>query len=97
MKLSFLPGQLSLDSAEDGTVRITLNGEEVFHTRSERSALAKFNSIREEMERRFPPSELSDSDRAEAFKRMVGDVIGHNSLGGRKKRGTAGSTRTFGG
>ena len=98
MKLSFLPGQLFLDVAGDGSFRVTLSGEEVLHTRSRRAATAKFNAIREEMERRFPPKELSDAERAEAFKMMIGDfMVGHNSLGGRRKKGTAGSTRTFGG
>lgn len=98
MKLSFFPAQLFLDSAEDGTLRVTLNGEEVLRTRSKRAAIAKFNALREEMERRFPPHELTQEEKAEAFKRAVADsLVQHNSLGGRKKKTTAGSTRTFGG
>ena len=98
MKLSFFPGQLFLDSADDGALRVTLNGEEVLRTRSERAAVAKFKALREEMERRFPPRELSQAEKADAFKRMVQDsMVRHNSLGGRKKKSTAGSTRTFGG
>ena len=98
MKLSFFPGQLFLDSADDGTLRVTLNGEEVLRTRSQRAAVAKFNALREEMEHRFPPHELTQEEKAEAFKRAVADsLVQHNSLGGRKKKTTAGSTRTFGG
>ncbi len=98
MKLSFFPGQLFLDSADDGTLRVTLNGEEVLCTRSKRAAVARFNALREEMERRFPPHELTQEEKAEAFKRAVADsLVRHNSLGGRKKKTTAGSTRTFGG
>ena len=98
MKLAFFPGQLFLDSEADGTLRVTLNGEEVLRTRSERAARAKFKALREEMESRFPPQELSKADRAEAFKRMFLDsMVQHNSLGGRKKKTSAGSTRTFGG
>lgn len=98
MKLSFFPGQLFLDSAEDGTLRVTLSGEEVLCTRSKRAALTKFNELREEMERRFPPRELTREEKVEAFKRGVADsLVRHNSLGGRKKKSTAGSTRTFGG
>jgi Lon protease-like protein len=98
MKLSFFPGQLFLESTEDGTHRVTLNGEEVLRTRSERAAVTKFKALREEMERRFPPHELTQEEKAEAFKRAVADsLVRHNSLGGRKKKSTAGSTRTFGG
>lgn len=98
MKVSFFPGQLFLDSANDGTLYVTLNGEEILRTRSEKAAVAKFKALREEMERRFPPHELTPAERAEAFKRMVQDsMVRHNSLGGRKKKTTARSTRTFGG
>ena len=98
MKLSFFPGQLFLDTAEDGALRVTLNGEEVLRTRSKRAAVAEFNTLREELERRFPPHELTQEEKAEAFKRAVADsLVRHNSLGGRKKKSTAGSTRTFGG
>jgi hypothetical protein len=98
MKLSFLPGKLYLDPAEDGSLRITLDGEEVFRTRSERAAVSKFNTLRQEMERRFPPRELSVEQKAEIFRQMVKDsLVQHNSLGGRRKKSTAGSSRTFGG
>lgn len=97
MKLSFLPGKLLLDSAE-GLFRITIDGQEVFQSHSQKAAVKKFNAIRDEMERRFPASEDSDADRAEALNRMLLDfMVGHNSLGGRKKKTTAGGTRTFGG
>jgi len=98
MKLSFLPGKLFLDSADDGFLRITLNGEEILRTRSQRAAVTKFNALRQEMEQRFPPQELSNEQKAEIFREMMKDsLVRHNSLGGRKKKTTAGSTRTFGG
>lgn len=98
MKLSFLPGDLFLDSGDDGCLRITLDGQEVFRSRSKRAAIAKFNVLRQEMERRFPPHQLSDQEKAEIFRRMMSDaLVQHNSLGGRKKKNTAGGTRTFGG
>lgn len=98
MKLSFFPGKLFLDSAKDGTHRVTLDGKEVLCTRSERAAAAKFQSLRKEMESRFPPHKPTQEEKAEAFKRAVADsLVQHNSLGGRKKSKSAGSTRTFGG
>jgi hypothetical protein len=97
MKLSFLPGRLFLDSADDGSLRITLEGKEVLRTRSQRAAVARFNALRQEMEGRFPTQELSAEQKAEAFRKMMEDsLVQHNSLGGRKKKTTAGSTRTFG-
>ncbi len=98
MKLSFLPGELHLNSAEDGFFRITLNGREILRTRSQRAAVARFSELRQEMERRFPPHELSQEEKARIFRRMMEDaLVQHNSLGGRKKKTKAGSTRTFGG
>ena len=98
MKLSFFPGKLFLDRSNDGFLRISLDGQEVFQTRSERAAVSKFNALRQEMERRFPPHEVSDDQKAEIFRQMVKDsLVQHNSLGGRKKKTTAGGTRTFGG
>lgn len=98
MKLSFFPGKLFLESAEDGTHRVILDGQEALRTRSERAAVTKFKAIRKEMESRFPPHELTQEEKADAFKRAVADsLVRHNSLGGRKKKTSAGSTRTFGG
>ncbi len=98
MKLSFLPGGLFLDKAEDGNYSITLEGQEILRTRSQRAAVARFNELRREMEARFPARELTAEEKAEMLQKAIGDsLIGHNSLGGRKKKTTAGSTRTFGG
>jgi hypothetical protein len=98
MKLSFLPGKLLLDTGSDGSLRVTVDGEEVFKTRSQRAAIARFNTLRQEMEERFPPHELSDKEKTAIFRQILTDsLVQHNSLGGRKKKTTAGGTRTFGG
>jgi hypothetical protein len=98
VKLSFFPGKLFLDCDEDGTHRVTLEGKEVLRTRSQRAAAAKFQSLRKEMESRFPPHEPTQEEKAETFKRAIADsLVQHNSLGGRKKNKSAGGTRTFGG
>jgi hypothetical protein len=73
-------------------------GQEILSTKSQRSALAKFHELRSELESRFPMRELTVEEKAELLKREIGDsLVGHNSLGGRKKKTTAGGTRTFGG
>lgn len=98
MKLAFLPGELFLNQSEDGSYRITLQGQEISCTRSQRMAVKKFNSLRQEMEKRFPARELTPDEKAEILQMAIADsLVAHNSLGGRKKKTTAGSTRTFGG
>jgi len=54
--------------------------------------------MRREMEAKYPVAELTPEEKAEVSRKAVLDaMIGHNSLGGRKKKTTAGGTRTFGG
>lgn len=98
MKLAFVPGELYLDNVEGGYFLVRLKGEEVFRTRSQRAALAKFNELRRTLEDDFPLRQLSTEEKGELLNKAIGDsLVGHNSLGGRKKKSTAGSTRTFGG
>lgn len=97
MKMSFVPARLDL-TEEGGTFVIKVSGAEVFRTRSRKAAVSKFADFRGEFEKRFPTRELTPEEKKEAMLNAVGDsLIGHNSLGGRKKKSTAGSTRTFGG
>jgi len=99
MKLHFLPGDLFLIQDDDGRYKITLRGLEVFRGRSQRAAAERFNALRKEMEIRFPARQLAEADKAEILRGAIADsLVLHNSLGGRKKKKTtAGSTRTFGG
>ncbi len=98
MKLAFVPGALYLTKSDDGFYSIAIEGQEVLRTRSQRAAVLKFTELRQEMEVRFPARELTREERAEMLQKAIGDsLLGHNSLGGRKKKTTAGSTRTFGG
>ena len=98
MNLSFLPGDLHLTKNQNGTFVVKLAGQEVLSTQSQRSALAKFSSLRAELEKKFPTREPTAEEKAELLQREINDsLLGHNSLGGRKKKTTAGGTRTFGG
>lgn len=98
MNLSFVPGDLHLSKSDDGLFIVKLAGQEILKTKSQRSALAKFNSLRTELEERFPARELTAAEKAELLKREINDsLVGHNSLGGRQKKTTAKGTRTFGG
>lgn len=98
MNLSFLPGDLHLKNNEYGTFIVTMAGEQIITTKSKKIAIAKFNALRRELEERFPAREPTPEEKTELLKREIGDsLVGHNSLGGRKKKTTAGGTRTFGG
>lgn len=93
-----MPGDLHLTKSSDGTYHVTIEGQDVLTTKAEKAALRKFNELRQEMETRFPARELTPEERRELLERAIGDsLVGHNSLGGRKKKTTAGGTRTFGG
>jgi hypothetical protein len=98
MNLSFVPGDLHLRKSEKGDFVLTLAGQEIISTKSQRVAVAKFNSLRAELEERFPAREMTAEEKAELLRREIKDsLVGHNSLGGRKKKTSAGGTRTFGG
>lgn len=98
MKASFIPGDLHLFEIEGGINVVTVAGAEVCRTRSHKAAAAKYNALRREMETRYPARELSPEEKAEMSRQaMLDAMVGHNSLGGRKKKTTAGGTRTFGG
>jgi hypothetical protein len=98
MNLSFLPGDLHLSKSADGIFVVTMSGQQILSTKSQRSAVAKFNALRAELEKKFPMLEPTAEEKAELLHREINDsLLGHNSLGGRKKKTTAGGTRTFGG
>lgn len=98
MNVSFLPGELYLHKAGNGQFIVKMAGQEILSTKSQRVALAKFNALRTELENRFPAREPTAQEKAELLQKEIGNsLVGHNSLGGRKKKNTAGGTRTFGG
>lgn len=97
MKMSFLPGDLHL-TEDAGQYLVSMQGQEVFRTRSRRAAIERFAGLRQQMELRFPKREITADEKAEILGEAIADsLVGHNSLGGRKKKSTAGGTRTFGG
>jgi hypothetical protein len=98
VNLSFLPGDLHLSRTANGLFVVKIADQEILSTKSQRSALAKFNALRAELEKKFPTREPTGEEKAELLQREINDsLLGHNSLGGRKKKTTAGGTRTFGG
>jgi len=98
IKMEFVPGGLLLQQSDDGFYLVTVHGQENLRTRSRSKALKKFNNVRQEMEQAFPARELTVEEKEKTMHTAIGDsLVGHNSLGGRKKKTSAGSTRTFGG
>ncbi|MFQ5694941.1 MAG: hypothetical protein ACE5HB_03040 [Terriglobia bacterium] len=98
MKLAFLPGKLFLAQVDNSTYVVTLQGEEQLRCRSRKQALARFNELREKLGQEFPSKELSEEEKKQLLRKEIADsLVGHNSLGGRKKSKSAAKTRTFGG
>ncbi len=92
-----MPGKLHLVRADHGSYLVTLEGQEVFRG-AEKPALARFKQLRKEMERRFPARDPSPEEKAQVLRNALSEsVLPHNRFGGRKKKTTARSTRTFGG
>jgi hypothetical protein len=98
MKLTFLPGDLHLTQSEDGFYQVTVHGQEIFRTRSKHGAVQKFNEVRQQMEKAFPPSELTPDAKAEILSKVIADFdVAQATLPRKKKKSAASSTRTFGG
>jgi hypothetical protein len=97
MRLEFRPGNLLLAEEPKGNYVVHLEGVTVLETHSRNRAVAKFNSIRREMENHFPPQKQTPEEQAENFRKLVNDgLVGPYSKRTRKKS-TAKGTRTFGG
>lgn len=52
MNLSFLPGDLHLSKSGNGVFVVRVAGQDILSTKSKRIALAKFNTLRAEFEKR---------------------------------------------
>lgn len=74
MHLSFLPGGLILVKFENDYV-ITIEGEEVYRAVDEKRALKAFDKIRRDMELRYPARELTQEQKQDALKRLIGDRV----------------------
>jgi hypothetical protein len=97
MKLSFMPGDLHLHKEQDGPFVVTVQGEQIFSSTFEKKAIAKFNELRREMEKQFPPRELTSEEKRAILQKWIGDtLVSHNGDRHSKKKIKSGSTRTFG-
>jgi hypothetical protein len=97
MNLSFIPADLHLKKTQDGFYVVTLQGQEMYRSRSDKQALAKFNKLRRELEAQFPAREMSPEKKAELLNKYIGEtLVAHNSLRPLDKKKKIGSTRTFG-
>jgi hypothetical protein len=97
MEISFLPGELCLKKASDGTFTITIASEQVFSGKNEKKALTEYNRIRKDMEEKFPPIPLTPQQRTEMLMRYLGSNFHANTFKpSNKDKKPRGSTRTFG-
>jgi uncharacterized protein YnzC (UPF0291/DUF896 family) len=71
MNLSFVPGGLNLTKTQHGNYVLTIQGEEIFTTRHEKKAIAKFNELRKEMESQYPARELTTEEKKAILRRMI--------------------------
>ncbi len=98
MNLSFIPGDLHLKKNTSGDFVVTMSGQEILSSKSQRIAVARFNALRAELAEKIPMHVPTAEEKAELLQKEINNsLVGHNSLGGRKKKSTAGSSRTFGG
>jgi hypothetical protein len=96
VKLSFIPADLHLSDTEDGQFVVSIQGREVFRSPNRRKALAEFNTLRVDLEARFPAHDISPEERRELLQRFIADaLVKHNSLRPEQKKSAARSTRTF--
>jgi hypothetical protein len=83
MNLSFLPGDLHLSKNAEGCFVVKMAGREILNTKSERSALARFQSIKAELERQFPMREPTVEEKTELLQREIKDSVVQHSFGNR--------------
>jgi hypothetical protein len=71
MNLSFVPGDLHLVRGANGIFVVTMRGQEILCTKSQRSALARFNVLRAELEEKLPMHEPTPEERAAVLRREI--------------------------
>jgi hypothetical protein len=98
MKLSFLPGDLHLNKERDGLYLVTMQGQELLRTRNEKKALARFNALRQELERQFPARELTPEEKRATLEKYLLDYKAVQVRASTKppKKEKIRGTRTFG-
>jgi hypothetical protein len=98
MNLSFLPGDLHLSRNAEGLFIVTVAGQAILRTKSQRSALSKFNALRTELDSKFPTRVPTPEEKAELLQQEIKEsLFGAKSHVRKKRKSTAGGTRTFGG
>lgn len=98
MKLSFLPGNLHLTKEQDGTYLVTMQGQELLRTRTEKKALTKFNTLRRELEAQFPVREWTAEEKRATLEKYLMDYKAVQVRASTKppKKEKIRGTRTFG-
>ena len=94
MNMSFLPGDLHLSQSANGQFVLRMAGREILSTKSQRTAVAKFNALRSELETKFPARQPSSEEKAKLLEREIKHSLLAQSRGGKaKKKSPARATR----
>jgi hypothetical protein len=98
MKLSFLPGKLDLSKEQNGDYLVTVAGQELLRTRTEKKAVAKFNALRKELETQFPIRKLGPDEKRAVLEKYLMDYTAVQVRASTKppKKERIKGTRTFG-
>ena len=97
MKLAFIPGNLHLSQSQDGFYLVTVHNQEILRTRSRQRAIQKFKEVRQQMENAYPAKDVTPEERIETLRKAVAEEVSTDRTPRKKKKTSAGSTRTFGG
>lgn len=96
MKLSFVPGELYLAKQPDGLYVVTVRGEEVLKTSSEKAALVKYHQLRKELGGQHPAHEPTSEERAALLRKEIGEsLVDENHYAPQALKKGKRSTRTF--
>lgn len=95
MRLSYLPGKLTLEKGPNGEFRLEVDRALLGTFAREKPALNEYNRLRRELESKRPSVETTDEEKRKLLQQDITDgLLGHNSLRPPRKR-TA-KSRTFG-
>ena len=95
MRLYFARAELLLQKDDDEYV-LSMRSEVLGKFKQEKKAVAEYNRIRQDLETKLPPTELSDADRKALLGKYLADsLVAHNSLRAEPKRKPP-KSRTFG-
>jgi hypothetical protein len=97
MRLYFKPGELLLEETQPGEYVLRMGSEVLGTFKQSKRAIAEYNRVRRDFEKKLPPLATSDEDRRMTLERYLADgLVQHNSFKPQEKKSASKKTRTFG-